>query len=149
MNRSVAAEIRSAKLYSNCGNPEVLRSGIDRDYPGEENFWIGKLGDSVTYEYSEIRRFSTIRLVFDSNLARLKNHGHLNLPANYFLNAPGQEVPATLMKSFAVFADGREICRVDDNHQRLFRINIPFAAKSVEFRPLDSDPKKLFAFEVR
>ena len=53
------------------------------------------------------------------------------------------------MKSFAVYADGKEIYRTDENHQRLVKINIPFTAKSVEFRPLDADSKKLFAFEVR
>jgi len=103
----------------------------------------------VTYEYPECRNFSTIRLVFDSDLARLKDNGHLNLPANYFLNAPGQTPPETLIKSFAIYADGKEIYRTDENHQRLVKINIPFTAKSVEFRPLDADSKKLFAFEVR
>lgn len=149
LRRNISADVISAKLSSNCGNPEVLRNGIDRDYPGEENFWSGKLGDRVTYEYPECRNFSTIRLIFDSDLARLKDNGHLNLPANYFLNAPGQTPPETLMKSFAVYADGKEIYRTDENHQRLVKINIPFTAKSVEFRPLDADSKKLFAFEVR
>ena len=149
LRRNIAPEVKSATLSSNCGNPEVLRNGIDRDYPGEENFWSGKLGDRVTYEYPEYRNFSTIRLVFDSDLARLKDNGHLNLPANYFLNAPGQTPPETLMKSFAIYADGKEVYRTDENHQRLVRINIPFTAKSVEFRPMDADSKKLFAFEVR
>ena len=149
ISRNIAPEVKAATLSSNCGDPEVLRNGIDRDYPGEENFWSGKLGDRVTYEYPESRNFSTIRLVFDSDLARLKDNGHLNLPANYFLNAPGQTPPETLMKSFAIFADGKEIYRTDENHQRLVRINIPFSARSVEFRPLDGDSKKLFAFEVR
>ena len=149
IRRNIAPEVKAAALSSNCGNAEVLRNGIDRDYAGEENFWSGKLGDRVTYEYPEPRNFSTIRLVFDSDLARLKDNGHLNLPANYFLNAPGQTPPETLMKSFAIYADGKEIYRTNDNHQRLVKINIPFAAKSVEFRPLDVDSKKLFAFEVR
>lgn len=148
--RQIADSVKSAAMKSSCGDPEVLRNGVDRDYPGETNFWLGKAGDSVMYEYPQETVFSTVRLVFDSDLdTRKLNHGHLNVPANYFLNAPERKVPETIMKSFAIVADGKEVVRVTDNHQRLVRIKVPFRARCIEFRPLDAEAKKLFAFEVR
>ena len=148
--RQITGKVKLAELSATQGDPEPLRNGRDRDYPGECNHWSGSCGDSVAYEYPEETEFSMIRLVFDSDLEeRRLDHKHLNVPANYFLNAPGREVPATIIKSFAIVADGREIVRVSDNHQRLVRIKLPFRAKKIEFRPLDSEVKKLFAFEVR
>ena len=117
-------------------------------YPGEENGWSGKCGDFVACEFPEAKYFTQVRMVFDSDLGRLKDNGHLNLPANYFLNAPGQEPPETIIKSFAILADGKEIYRTDTNHQRLVKLPISFRAKRIEFRPLDEKIKRLFAFEV-
>ncbi len=147
--RNIPESVKSAALSSSAGDPEVLRNGVDRDYPGEINFWSGKAGDKVIYEYPELTRFSGIRLVFDSDLDnRLIKRDHLNQPANYFLNAPERPTPESVMKSFAITADGKEIVRVTDNHQRLVRINMDFAARKIEFLPLDAEAKKLFAFEL-
>ena len=147
--RDVAEAVKSAALSSSTGNPEALRNGVDRDVPGEVNYWFGKAGDKVVYEYPETTRFSAIRLVFDSDLDnRLAKLDHLNQPANYFLNAPERPTPETIMKSFAIFADGKEIIRVTDNHQRLVKINMDFTAKKIEFLPLDAEAKKLFSFEL-
>ncbi len=148
LRRTVAPEFMKAELSASTGNPELLRNGIDRNYPEEENGWFGKCGDFVACEYPEARDFTRIRMVFDSDLGRLKGNGHLNLPANYFLNAPGQEPPETIIRSFAILADGKEIYRTDTNHQRLVKLPISFRAKRIEFRPLDEKIKRLFAFEV-
>ena len=148
--RAIDGAVMEAKLTASCGDPEVLRNGIDRNYPGENNGWDGRAGDFVAYEYSQARSFKLIRLVFDSDLeGRYKNNGHLNSRANYLINAPGQDVPETLMSSFAIYADGKEICRIEDNHQRLVKIPLEFTAQCIEFRPLDAATKRLFAFEVR
>lgn len=148
--REIADSVKSAKLTANCGDPEVLRNGIDRDYPDEENSWSGKNGDSVVYEYPEETGFTAIRLVFDSDLESRKiGYGHLNVVSNYFLNAPERKSPETIMQNFAIVADGKEIVRITDNHQRLVKIEVPFKAKRIEFRPLDDTVKKLFAFEAR
>ena len=148
--REISESVKQAVLTASCGAPEALRNGIDRDYPGETNYWSGKNGDFAAYEYPEEREFSVIRVVFDSDLdSRLLDHGHLNIVANYFLNEPERKSPETIMKDFAVWADGKEIARVSDNHQRLVWLKKPFRAKRVEIRPLDAEVKKIFAFEAR
>ena len=148
--RKIASGVMEAQFSSNCGDPELLRNGVDRDYEGEENFWCGKKGDRVTCEYPSPRDFTSIRLVFDSDLEfRKSNNRHLNLPANYFLNAPGLTPPETIMESFAIIADGKEIFRTTENHQRLVKLELSFTAQKVEFLPLDGTAKKLFAFEIR
>lgn len=148
--RTISPKVKAASYTSTCGDADVLRNGIDRDYPGQQNFWCGKNGDSVTCSYSEPEKFSTIRLIFDSDLdTRRDKRQHLNLPANYFLNAPEQTPPESIMRSFAIFADGKELFRTENNYQRFVKLEIPFTAKEVEFRPLDAECKKLFAFEVR
>ncbi len=148
--RTISADVKAAKYTSTSSDPEPLRNGIDRDCPGENNCWCGKAGDSVVCIFDEVRNFSVIRLVFDSDLdGRRDKRQHLNLPANYFLNAPEQTPPESIMRSFAIFADGKEVFKTAGNHQRLVKINLNFSAKSVEFRPLDEESKKLFAFEVR
>ena len=148
--RTISRKVKAASYTSTCGDADVLRNGIDRDYPGQQNFWCGKNGDSVICSYAEPENFSTIRLIFDSDLdTRRDKRQHLNLPANYFLNAPEQTPPESIMRSFAIFADGKELFRTNNNHQRFVKLAIPFVAREVEFRPLDSECKKLFAFEVR
>ena len=90
------------------------------------------------------------KLVFDSDLdRRIIGNSHLNSVAHYFLNAPERKTPETIMQSFAIIADDREIIRVTENHQRVVWIKMPFKAKRIEFRPLDPEAKKVFAFEVR
>jgi hypothetical protein len=47
---------------------EVVRNGMDR---GEENCWIGKPGDTITYEFGKDVSVRKIYITFDSNLNRL------------------------------------------------------------------------------
>ena len=106
--RRIAESVKQAVLTGSCGDPEVLRNGVDRDYPGEENAWSGKNGDFAAYEYEKETAFSTIRLVFDSDLdRRIIGNSHLNSVAHYFLNAPERKTPETIMQSFAIIADDR------------------------------------------
>ena len=152
IRREVSPSVQEAELSASQGNPEVLRNGIDREQPfdGACHSWSGKAGDFVRYEYPEEREFSLVRLIFDSDLeGRRKDAGHLNLPFHHFRNEPEVTPPETLMKRFAVYADGKEIFRTENNHQRLVRIELPFRAKVIEFRPLDETGKNVFAFEVR
>lgn len=51
-------------------NAEALRSGMDRDYGGEDNAWTGAPGDYVEYAFDAPRKIERLRLVFDSCLNR-------------------------------------------------------------------------------
>lgn len=100
----------------------VLLDGTDRDLADAPHAWEGKIGDTIEFAWPEPVAVEGLRLVFDSNLANLKQ-----MPFTYPQAGTKSRVPTTLVKAFRVeaqAADGtwRTIAREANNYQRLVRI---------------------------
>ena len=130
-------------------NAPVLRNGIDR---GEENCWVGQMGDSVTYRFAKPEQVSEIRLVFDSNFKR----NYHNMPCSYPLHEKRFKLPATLITEYTLiftYADGskREV-PFKRNHLRFVRHKVDETVVAVTFRPEKTNGAaefRLFDFEVK
>lgn len=127
----------------------MVRNGRER---GEENLWIGKVGDFVEYTFDEDTEISEIRLVFDNDMNR-KYH---NMPCNYPLVQTKFKLPETLIKEYRIegeTSDGERVSLlVCDSHQRFVRHLVKWKVKTVRFVPLathGAETFRLFEFEIR
>lgn len=127
---------------------DLVRNGFDR---GEENCWIGKSGDTITYQFEKDTPVSQIRLVFDSNLNR-KEH---NMPCCYPLQETKYKVPETLIKEFDIVgtaSDGTEfVLHTEENHQRFVQLSVDWEVSQISFFPkatFGSEEFRVFSFEV-
>ncbi len=132
-------------------NCEKLRNGIDRDWDGEENKFSGKPGEAVWYRFTEQKKISRIRLVFDSDLSRRDK----NMPCCFPLKDDSCKVPATLVREYKVMAitkDGeKELLHVKDNHQRLVYHPVETEATEIRVVPLSTwgaENCHIFAMDV-
>ena len=142
--RNVPLLTRQAKC-----NAEVIRNGMDR---GEENLWIGEVGDFIEYQFSQDTEISEIRLVFDNDMNR-KYH---NMPCNYPLVQTKFKLPKTLIKEYKIEGENSNgdkftLC-VSDNHQRFVRHFARWKIKKIRFIPISThgcEQYRLFDFEVQ
>ena len=130
-------------------NSEVIRNGIDR---GENNLWIGKIGDSVKYTFEEDTKISEIRLVFDNDM----NRSYHNMPCNYPLVQTKFKLPSTLIKEYKIEGKNSEGVKfelsVSDNHQRLVRHSVNWRVKEIAFVPISThgcNDFRVFDFEIK
>ena len=130
-------------------NSEVIRNGIDR---GENNLWIGKIGDSVKYTFEEDTEISEIRLVFDNDM----NRSYHNMPCNYPLVQTKFKLPSTLIKEYKIEGKNSKGVKlelsVSDNHQRLVRHRVNWKVKEITFVPISThgcNDFRVFDFEIK
>lgn len=145
--------LRADLTSSNDLSPEPLRDGIDRTIGDESHCWNGRMGDSITLRFAQVKRLDDARIVFDS----WRERSCRNMRALQPLEQEEFHPPAGLVKSFHLEIDDgsgnwREIHRETNNYQRLVRF--PVAAEAVAARlTLDDawgeENVKVFAFEVR
>ncbi len=139
--RSVGEAFRRATLSATEGDPEPLRSGVDRPVGKEAHAWQTRVGARVTVQFDRPRSLRTLRLVFDSDLSdRTPNMPALR-PLGY--RAPG--LPPALVRGFHVEVPGpgsqdkwRTVASVADNHQRLVTVDMNRSAISAFRLTLDA-----------
>jgi hypothetical protein len=161
IKRRIAALSAAARLTSSCGNAEALRNGIDRPVETEENSWCGKSGDFVEYDFGQLRKVQSARLVFDSDLNRkgqgiCSYHWEKNILSNFPLHQPPRHPPASLIRSFrleARQADGtwQEFYHEENNYQRLVRLCFDIETDAVRLIPESTwgaEDCRVFAFEL-
>ena len=150
--RPAPALTRAATLTASQGDPEPLRNGIDRPVGGADNGWQGRLGSWVQYAFDRPRRLRGLRFVFDSDL----NRADKNMPCSYPLHAQPVPVPRTMTRAFRVDAlepSGQwvTVVRLDNNYQRLVRLEVDVEASAVRFIPegtWGAQRAHLFAWDV-
>ncbi len=155
--REVPALSRSTRLEATVGDPEPLRSGIDRPIGEESNAFDLPLGGSVAYLFDEPTPVVTARFVFDSDLARLRE-SKINIRPNYAISFEQLKMPGTLVRDFRVETQGNDgawtvLAHVTDSHRRLVRIPVGAAVRGVRLVPErlwgDGSTCRIFAFDVR
>ena len=130
-------------------NSDVIRNGIDR---GEDNLWIGNVGDFIEYNLDEDTEISEIRLVFDNDMNR-KYH---NMPCNYPLLQTNFKLPKTLIKEYKVEGVSENgalfTLHVTDNHQRFVKHSVDWKINKLRFVPISThgcEDYRVFDFEFR
>ena len=128
---------------------DVVRNGKDR---GDDNLYVGKTGEKISYYFDTDTHVSEIRLVFDSDLNR-KYH---NMPFNYPLVETKFKLPETLVKEYLVEGisadEGVYSIHVTDNHQRFVKHAVDWNVKEIRLTPLathGAEDPRIFDFEVK
>ena len=128
---------------------EIVRNGA---YRGDENLWIGTIGDSVEYKFENDTQISEIRFVFDSDL----NRKYENMPYNYPLVQPRFKIPNTLIKEYIVEGidsnNNTYTITVKNNHQRFVKHTVNWNVKSIKLTPISTygcEDFRLFGFEIK
>ncbi|MFW5802954.1 MAG: FAD-dependent oxidoreductase [Verrucomicrobiota bacterium] len=151
--RTIGPVLEAAELISDQGDPELLRSGVDRPFEDVDNAWKTEMGGTLEIRFKQPRRLQGLRLVFDSDL---KGNYH-NMPAMRPLDLPPASLPPALVRNFRVeVADNagtwREAAEVTDNHQRLVRLDLSGVEASALKLTVDSSwgekIVKIFAIDV-
>ena len=147
IRREISEVCRKAELKARRGDAEPLRNGIDRALKEAENCWTCQVGDTVEYTLDEAAEIHEIKIVFDSDLSR----DHLNMVSNYTLAGETYAPPATLVTAFHIEADGEEIFRTEENHQRF--VVIPWGKKAKQLKLVidalgeNKETAKIFRFD--
>ena len=157
LKRRISAACQKATLI--CAGPygENLRNGIDRptDESGDNGCFL-PLERDITYELDIPTYVEQVRIVFDSDLDRDTLTGGIpeirDCPTvcNRPLNMTGYTFPATMVRSFQVYADNNLIFETNDNHQRLVRIPVQKSVKTLTLRPIStwgSSDAHIFSFD--
>ena len=142
-----------AELKASFGNPEPLRNGTDRPVGDDGNCWEGAAGDWVEYSFKRVEQISQVRIVFDSNL----NRTPYNMVSKFTLDMPQFAPPETLISGFHIEAEDAagnvsEVFRQENNYQRLFRLQMPFAARRVRLcidAVRGNGSRKIFSFDLK
>jgi len=149
--RPIPALSQAARLTTSSGDPESLRSGIDRSLGAEDNGWWAAAGDWVEYHFPAAVTLQRARFTFDSDLAAVKR-----MPCSYPLQGQRERIPPQMTRTFELQAEDaagawRTIHRTEDNHQRLVRIPFSVKTSAVRFVPLagwGSERVHVFGFDV-
>jgi hypothetical protein len=150
--RQVPELAHRAALTASSGDPEPLRSGLDRPIGGADNGWTAPLGEHLTYAFDCIEHVHGLRIVLDSDLDRPEKNEHANRPLDW---AP-VGVPETLVRAFRVEvldADStwRVVHREENNYQRLVRVDLDLQTRAVRLVPeatWGAAEAHLFAWDV-
>ncbi|HOX07223.1 MAG TPA: FAD-dependent oxidoreductase [Planctomycetota bacterium] len=149
--REIPEPARSAKLAASAGDPEPLRSGVDRPQGADSNAWTAKPGSWVECRFDRPRRVSEARMVFDSDLNRYR----LGMRVNYPLAQTEQHLPPGLVKSFRLellrAGERHPVVEESGNAQRLVRRSLAGEAEGVRLTVLathGAPEARVFAFHA-
>ena len=140
-----------ANLTASEGDPEPLRSGVDRPVGDEDQSWVGEFGSWVEYRFAKPEKIRELRFVFDSDFNRKEK----NMPASFPLEFEPHRVPKTLVRAFRIEVeqDGEweQVLKIEDNYQRLARLSLDLEASAVRFVPVStwgSEKVRVFAWDL-
>lgn len=151
--RDVSSLSEKANLSSLSGTPQNLNNGYDRPIGGDDNGFIGNLGDWIEYRFNNEQEITELRLVFDSNMNR-KIH---NMPCNYPLIQTDFHVPETMVREFRIeILDENDkwtiIYEIKENYQRLVKINLKVKTKAIRLIPVrtwGAEKAHIFSWDLK
>ena len=145
LGRKISDTCKNASLTCQGENAENLRNGLDRptDEDGDNGCFV-PLDTDITYTLDAPAFVEQVRIVFDSDLDRDTLTGGIpeirDCPTvcNRPLNMTGYTFPATMVRRFSLYADGKLLCEVGDNHQRLVRLPVGQTVQTLTLRPIST-----------
>ncbi len=131
---------KKAKLNISHSERETLFNGVERPRTEiGENLISQNVGDSLIFDFDRESTVKTLRLVFDPDYSRESISENRKMRVFAMKLNTGKDfkpvkVANTLVKSFAVYADGKEICTVEENYLSLVKIPLNVTAKRLEIK---------------
>lgn len=137
IKREPSALTRAATLSLSDGDREALLNGWERPRKtAGENSICQQVGDTLSLQFDQPQRVGSLRLCFDPDFSRRTIADNAKTRLFAMKLHTGKDfhpvrIAATLVKSFAVYADGREVSRVEDNIHRLVRNPLGITARKI------------------
>ena len=130
VKRIPSEQTMRAKLNLNAADRQTLFNGIERPRKqADENSITQRVGDSLCFFFDTPEQIGRLRLRFDPDYSRLSISDNLKMRVFAMKLHTGKDfapvrVANTIVKSFAVYADGEEIYRTEDNYLSLVKIPV-------------------------
>ncbi|MBQ8357511.1 MAG: FAD-dependent oxidoreductase [Clostridia bacterium] len=128
---------KSAALNLSAQERAVLLNGCERPRtaPGENGI-CQKIGDRLCFSFDTPQQIDALRLQLDPDFERMSISDNKKMRVFAMKLHTGKDfkpvrVASTIVKSFAVFADGREVARVQDNFRSLVTVPLSVRAKEI------------------
>ncbi len=140
IKRSTSTLARQASLNLSDRDREILFNGIERPRSSiGENRIEQPIGDSLTFSFPSPQNLHTLRLVFDRDFTRESVSPNRKMRVFAMKLHTGNDfepvkVASTLVKGFAVYADGKEIYREENNFLALRKIPLNVTASKIEIK---------------
>ncbi|MBE6553557.1 MAG: FAD-dependent oxidoreductase, partial [Ruminococcaceae bacterium] len=144
IRREVSELTRSARLNISDHERDILFNGIERPRTeGDENGIYQKVGESLCFTFDEPREIGTLRLRFDPDYSRMSISVNKKMRVFAMKLHTGKDfepvrVANTIAKGFAVYADGKEIMRQEDNFLSLVKIPLHCRAERIRIEWLST-----------
>lgn len=135
--RRVSAQTLRARLNLSDAERTTLFNGIERPRTEDgENSVVQRVGENLTFTFDTPEQIDTLRLRFDPDYSRLSISDNKKMRVFAMKLHTGKDfapvrVADTIVKSFAVYADGEEIWRTEENFFSLVKIPIKRTAKEI------------------
>ena len=140
MKRTISGLTKSAVLNISDKEREILFNGVERPRSGEDKNCITlEPGAKLSFDFSEEKEIDTIRLQFDLDYDRKSVSPNKKMQwfaqkLNQGLDFEPVKVPATIVKSFAVYADGQKIYETANNYYSLVKVPLKVKARNITVR---------------
>ena len=135
--RLPSEQTRRAALNLSAAERAILLNGYDRPRCDEvENGIWQQVGDRLCFRFEEAEQIGTLRLQLDPDFERMSISDNKKMRVFAMKLHTGKDfrpvrVASTLVKSFAVLADGVEVYRADNNIHALVKIPLNLRAKEL------------------
>ena len=137
---------------------ETLLNGIERPRTApEENSIVQNVGQELTLTFGQPEELTSLRLCFDPDFSRMSVSENRKMRIYAMKLHTGKDfkpvkVASTLVKDFTVYADGKEIARVENNFHRLVTLPLNVRATELSIRwnaTNGAETVRLFSLDVR
>ncbi len=157
IKRQVSELTKSAVFNITDDEREILLSGVERPRTeANENSITQRIGEELTLRFDKAEKITALRLCFDPDFTRMSISDNKKMRIFAMKLHTGKDfkpvrVASTLVKNFAVYADGREVARIENNFSRLVRVPLNTTAKELTIKWLatnGSEQVRLFSVDV-
>ena len=157
IKREPSDDIISAEINISREDKEILLNGMERPRATDgENSIEQRIGESLCICWGEPKKIEFLRLQLDPDFSRKSISDNMKMRIYAMKLHTGKDfkpvrVASTLPKSFAVYADGKEIWRTEDNFRSLVKIPVGLTAKELKIEWLEGrggDSFRLYSVDV-
>ena len=157
IKRAIPEKTKVANINISEDEREILLNGVERPRSDEEqNSIIINKGDALRFTYASPVEIKELRIMFDPDYNRMSVSP--NIKNRVFaqklhtgLDFVPLKVPATIVKAFEVYADGKLVYKTDNNYHALTKIPLGISACEFNIKFIDtwgSEKVTLFACEL-
>lgn len=148
---------KKARLNISDAEREILLNGIERPRVIDgENSITQNIGDSLIFTFDRPEKISSLRLRFDPDFSRISISDNKKMRVFTMKLHTGKDfkpvrIADTIVKSFAVYADGEQIFKVENNYLSLLKIPLNVTAKELKitwFETNGADKVNLFSADI-